>query len=223
MPKKGRCFVISPIGEDGSSIRNHADFFFEKIVLEVLSRASINMEASRADKFHFAEMITERIFSEILHSDLVIADITYHNPNVFYELAVSHFLRKKVVVCKTPTTKIPFDTNNFRILNIDIDGRDYSRIIACQNELESFILATLQSKKLPRNPITSALGNYSIKIRDGNDKLIEINESDILRTKLRQIGHSEEELVELISKALRVYEIMKEAEETNAEIYFRNK
>jgi hypothetical protein len=221
MPIKKKCFVIAPIGEDGSLIREHSDFLFDRIIKVVLARDTIKINATRSDKFFAAEMIGERIFSEILHSDLIIADITFHNPNVFYELAVSHFLRKKVIVCKTPGTRIPFDTSNFRTLSIDVDDKSYDNIIKCQSDLEKFIIATLNDEKTPRNPITTALGDYTITISDGEDKTLVINER-ILESKNTSRSMSQDELTELLARALKVYDTITEAKMNNSEIAWRD-
>jgi len=49
-------------------------------------------------------------------SDLVIADLTYHNPNVFYELAVRHLNKKPVIHLIKKGEKIPFDINDRRTI-----------------------------------------------------------------------------------------------------------
>jgi tetratricopeptide (TPR) repeat protein len=56
------------------------------------------LEAFRADKEVRAGDIRTDMFQELLVSDLVIADLTIDNPNVWYELGVRHALRARGVV-----------------------------------------------------------------------------------------------------------------------------
>jgi hypothetical protein len=50
---------------------------------------------------------------------LVIADLTDHNPNVFYELAIRHATRKPVVQIMHAKDKLPFDVANQRTVFYD--------------------------------------------------------------------------------------------------------
>ena len=54
-----------------------------------------------------------------MKSRLVIADLSFHNPNVFYELAVRHMLKKPVVQISRISDKVPFDISQMRTVLID--------------------------------------------------------------------------------------------------------
>lgn len=82
------CFVISTIKEDGSEQRKHADMIFSQYVDRAL--AGSGLKAVRADKIGDPGMISKQIIEYILRAKLVVADLSFHNPNVFYELALRH-------------------------------------------------------------------------------------------------------------------------------------
>ena len=66
-----------------------------------------------------AGQIQQDMFQLILQADVVICDVTVHNPNVFYELGVRHALRKKhtVLIKGRPTADAtPFDIAGVRYL-----------------------------------------------------------------------------------------------------------
>ena len=77
-------------------------------------------QAIRVDRELFHGDIIEAIWNAIQHCDVLIADCTQSNPNVFYELGIGHALRKPtlmVVYSKEGTTpdSIPFDVRVKRI------------------------------------------------------------------------------------------------------------
>jgi hypothetical protein len=55
--------------------------------------------------------------------DLCIADLTGHNPNVFYELALAQAARRPVVMLKLAGEAIPFDVNGYRVMEYDLKPR----------------------------------------------------------------------------------------------------
>jgi hypothetical protein len=87
MPKT--CFVIGPIGEPGSAIRIEADDFMKYIVSPVLKELDYG-EPTRADLLNEPGRITSQIIKLLLEADLVIADLTTNNANVYYELSPRH-------------------------------------------------------------------------------------------------------------------------------------
>jgi hypothetical protein len=64
-------------------------------------------------------MISEQVIQYLLHSALVIADLSFHNPNVFYELAIRHMIGKPTVHIIRKEDPIPFDLKDFRTIEID--------------------------------------------------------------------------------------------------------
>ena len=75
------CFVVSPIGDVGSEIRINADKLFKYIISPVCK--SCGFEPVRVDQINDSDSITQTIIDKLLLSELVIADISGHNPNVF--------------------------------------------------------------------------------------------------------------------------------------------
>ena len=57
----------------------------------------------------------------VVESPLVIADLTGHNPNVFYELAIRHAIRKPYVQMIRKNETIPFDVATARTVRYDFD------------------------------------------------------------------------------------------------------
>jgi len=65
--------------------------------------------AERVDEQIFTEGILERIFNQISKADVIVADMTGRNPNVFYEVGYAHALGKIVLLLTQNADDIPFD------------------------------------------------------------------------------------------------------------------
>lgn len=112
------CFFIAPIGSKGDETRKHSDAILTSYVEKALESVEPKLKVVRADKIDQPGMISKQVVEYILKSRLVVADLSYLNPNVFYELALRHATGKPTVHIKRDEDKIPFDTNNFRTIEI---------------------------------------------------------------------------------------------------------
>jgi hypothetical protein len=65
--------------------------------------------AERVDEQIFMEGILDRIFNQISKADVIVADMTGRNPNVFYEVGYAHALGKIVILLTQNSDDIPFD------------------------------------------------------------------------------------------------------------------
>jgi hypothetical protein len=112
------CFVISPIGEPDSPHREHADAVFDYIIKPAAERAGY--AAVRADHEARPGLITDQMYDRILGDELVIVVLTFHNPNVFYELAIAEAAAKPLILLIERGHSIPFDIKDRRIIEYDL-------------------------------------------------------------------------------------------------------
>ncbi len=116
-----RCFVISPIGEEGSEVRAHADDVFDYIIKPAMEECGI--EAKRSDHMHEPGKISDQMFRAILNEDLCIALLTGYNPNVFYELAIAQCAARPVIILAEKGQELPFDIRDLRCVHYDLSPR----------------------------------------------------------------------------------------------------
>jgi hypothetical protein len=109
-----KCFVISPIGKEGSDIRRHADEVFECLIAPAVKECG--MEAYRSDHLDKPGWITDQVYEEIYTANVCIADLTSGNPNVFYELGVAQSANRPVITLIEKGQVIPFDIRDFRCI-----------------------------------------------------------------------------------------------------------
>ena len=96
------CFVIGPIGKEGSPERKHADLLLNSVIKQVLEADGFGYKVKRADEDADPGMIGNRMISDIIQADLVVADLTDLNPNAFYELGIRHSTEKPLSILREP-------------------------------------------------------------------------------------------------------------------------
>ena len=101
------CFTVMPF-----------DSRFEGVWLNVIKPTIENHgdNCLRADNFFKVGSILDDIITSIKEVDYIIADLTIHNPNVYYELGYSHALEKKVILITQDISSIPFDLKHQRMI-----------------------------------------------------------------------------------------------------------
>jgi tetratricopeptide (TPR) repeat protein len=125
MGKKRTCFVISPIGDEGSATRQNADDVFDLLIQPAVE--PFDFEVIRADKIPGPYSINEEVIRLVQESDLCIADLTERNPNVFYECGRRHETGKPVILVIRKGEKIPFDLAGIRTISYDLSDARKSR------------------------------------------------------------------------------------------------
>src|SRR6202011_3659642 len=118
-------FIVRPFG-----IRSGIDF--DKVHTDLIEPALARFEirGGTTGKILEAGNIREDMFQQLLVADLVVADVSIHNANVFYELGIRHALqpyrtfliRAKVVKPRAergPEDEVPFDLRTDRYLEYD--------------------------------------------------------------------------------------------------------
>jgi hypothetical protein len=121
------CFVLMPFSEKWS------DRTFRQIKDIVNSKGFL---CKRADDLYGPNILVD-IWSAINCAEIIIADITSRNPNVFYEIGIAHTIGKKVILLSQSKSDIPFDFLLYRhiLYEDNIDGMEYLK-----KELPKYLL-----------------------------------------------------------------------------------
>jgi len=153
------CFVISPIGQPGSEQREHADDVFEYIIQPAAERAQYT--AIRADHEVRPGMITDQMYDRILQDDLVIGLLTFHNPNVFYEIAIAEAAARPLILLIERGHQIPFDIKDRRIFSYDLKPRSLKTNVYVDQLARSIqeLEATQKEYVVPFRPSLKPLGS----------------------------------------------------------------
>jgi len=113
-PSKGKegliAFIIMPFQERDDS---HPKGFFQEVLRSLLTPAASGAGFTvRTANRQGSDLIQSTIVKDLLDAELVIADLTEHNPNVLFELGVRIAKEKPVVLVKAEGTGRIFDVDN---------------------------------------------------------------------------------------------------------------
>ncbi len=145
---KPHAFVAMPFGvkKDGQGVEIDFNRVYAELIKPALEAAGL--EVFRADEEERVGDIRTDMFQELLIADLVVADLTLDNPNVWYTLGVRHALRARGVVLisggRVPTA---FDLYTDRKLRYGIKngGPDSATIEQDKRNLSDMVKATMES------------------------------------------------------------------------------
>jgi len=96
---------------------------------------SAKYKCKRADNL-YGHNVIEDIWTGINESNIIIADITSKNPNVFYEIGIAHTLGKRVIIITQDRGALPFD---FRVYRVIFYENSESGLRNLTYELKNFI------------------------------------------------------------------------------------
>ena len=153
-----KCFVVSPIGEEGSEIRKRADQVYKYIISPVCEKCGF--EAVRSDQINQSDSITQTIIDNLKSAELVIADMTGHNPNVFYEMGFRACTQKPMIHIREKTETIPADIAGIRAFDYSLTDLD------AVDEIKDRLEKTIQSF----NIIDENHDNNTVECSDTNSQ-----------------------------------------------------
>lgn len=105
-----KAFVIMPFTEKNPQ---RSPGFFEEVLRSLITPAGLEagFRVETANR-QGSDVIQSTIINELLEADLVIADLTDHNPNVLFELGLRMAEDKPVALVKAAGTGRVFDVDN---------------------------------------------------------------------------------------------------------------
>jgi hypothetical protein len=144
-----RAFIIRPFGAKGGVDFDHVD---EALIQPALRQ--IGIAGSTTTEIVEQGNIREDMFRLLVCADLVIADISIHNANVFYELGIRHGMRPNATfLLRANVDEYPFDLRTDRYLSYD--QNDPAASVA---PLARALKATLDSSRID-SPVYQVLPN----------------------------------------------------------------
>jgi hypothetical protein len=118
-------FIIRPFGKQKTRMRDQPiEIDFDKVERELIDPVLTRLGITGRTTGEIVEAgnIRDDMFRRLLTCELVIADLTVHNANVFYELGIRHALRdKKTFQIRGKGDPTPFDNLTDRYFEYDLN------------------------------------------------------------------------------------------------------
>jgi len=147
------CFVIMPIGSEGSAEHSHFRSVFDVIIKPAAEEAGYRVW--RGDDSAFSGSITKEIVEALASADLVIADLTDRNPNVYLELGIRHCLRRSGTIHLIRDDQaLPFDVAGYRAIKY---STEFDRIDAVRTAIGDAIRHKESAPEVSDNPVHDTL------------------------------------------------------------------
>lgn len=115
------CFVIAPIGEEGSEVRLRSDWVLDSIIRPAVE--PLGYRPIRGDQISEPGDVMRQVVERVVNDPLVVADLSDSNPNVFYELALRHATGKWPILLIEKGQTVPFDLYGERRIEFDYRNR----------------------------------------------------------------------------------------------------
>lgn len=155
--KKATAFVLM-------SFDSEFDEVYEQFISEALEKAGY--EVCRADNILSHRNILQDIINSIIVSDLVVADLTGANPNVFYELGLAHAFKKPTILLTQDLDEVPFDLRSYRVLNYETH---FAKIQEASEKLYRLAKGALEEKVHFSSPVMDFEASGSLVLSKVSD------------------------------------------------------
>jgi len=180
MVNKKRCFVIMPFS---GTNENHTTEYWARhfsSYLKPLIEAVKELEAFRSEPLR--GNIASQIITDLTDSDIVVADLTDHNPNVLWELGVRQSFKHRTITIAEVGTKIPFHFSHKGILFYNGDHLDNEEF---ERQFKKSLIDCVKHPDEPDSPVIETLGGrgtlYSIVHKEENQRRLKTVRMEIAR------------------------------------------
>lgn len=144
------CFIVTAIGESGTETRDRADEVFSYLISPVCEE--LGYKPVRVDQVDAVDNINETIINYLKTAPMVVADMTGHNPNAFYELGFRQALELPLVPIIQAGNRLPFDVISQRTvfynLSVGKIGQSKKDLKAKMKSFENFVMPENRNDKI---------------------------------------------------------------------------
>ena len=147
------CFVLMPFGtkKDASEKEINFDIVFRTFIRPAIEQAGL--DPIRADEEQAGGFIHKPMYERLMFCNFAVADLSFANANVFYELGIRHALKPHTTVSIFESgTKLPFDTAPLRTFNYDYKDNSVLNVEEKIKSLAGLIKIVAHVKGIPAWP-----------------------------------------------------------------------
>lgn len=148
------CFVIMPISDSKSCTEKEWTYIFDKIIRPAVENAGMGFKCKRSTAKR--GNIVRNIISDLHNSDIIIADLTDQNPNVFYELGVRNGLKDgTIILTQNRKDASIFDITNYASHVYDWKSEKGKKSMT--SKIRELLQDFIDNPDAPDNPVSDFL------------------------------------------------------------------
>lgn len=147
---KPKAFVLMPFAPEFDDIYT---FLIHQGV------CAAGFDVTRADDLLSHNNILKDILDCMINSDLIIADLTGSNPNVYYELGIAHAFKKRVILLTQDISELPFDLRSYRVISY---GTHFTKMTQAKTELTVLAKESLTGNVPFGSPVTDFVNFFPL-------------------------------------------------------------
>jgi len=159
MQQKKKCFVIMPVSKTKSCTTRQWTTIFNEMIRQAVAGSRLGFTCERS-KPRTGNLIRD-ILNELNKADVVIADLTDTNPNVFYELGVRHTLRNRTILVAQDMKYVPSDLRSYWVI---IYNKGLSGLQDFKNKIREVLKEMMKNPEKPDSPVADFLGERNISL-----------------------------------------------------------
>lgn len=159
MQQSKKCFVIMPISKTKSCTQNEWTSIFDEMIKPAVTGSRLGFTCERSQP-RTGSLIKD-ILNELNRADVVIADLTDTNPNVFYELGVRHTLRNRTILIAQDMKYVPSDLKSYWVI---IYKKGLPGLQDFKNRIKATLKEMMKNPEKPDNPVADFLGEKNISL-----------------------------------------------------------
>jgi hypothetical protein len=110
-PSNSTCFVMQPFAAPLGD-------YYESVFKPAINQAGLTPVRADDEIFGTGKVI-DQIWRGINAADVLVAELTTKNANVFFELGIAHALQKPVILVSSNQDNVPFDLRHIRVILYD--------------------------------------------------------------------------------------------------------
>lgn len=164
------CFIAMPITTSNEDAERYGDpehwsHVMESLFVPAITNAGLTPIRPIAEGSH---LIHESIVNHLTNADMVLCDLSGHNPNVFFELGVRTSLNMPIALVRDEHATLPFDTSGINTYSYDSSLRGWE-IVDAQRDLEAHVKSCVDSCG-KENPLWRKFGLQITAQKPGSDE-----------------------------------------------------
>jgi len=189
------CFVLMPFGTKSDGIKKEIDF--DKVYNCFIKPAIVKagLEPIRADEEKSGGFIHKPMYERLMFCDFAVADLSFANANVFYELGIRHALKPYTTVSIFEmNTKLPFDTAALRTFPYNFENGEVQDLDSKITSLAGLIKINLDVQKAQED---SPIGQLITQYKFPNLNYLQ-QDADSFADSVIQLKNQKQTLIDLV-------------------------